>query len=168
MSATALTAGRMNKTMKTKTDKAKLTNRKNTPPSVKAALEEVCHALAVISEGYSNAADNLPENLQGSMRHDELQEAGDAVQQIAEALEDVVGQIEEVDCLDYDDEPSSQPRPKLAEATVKVSKLPWSSSKPVLFRRCEQVVDEVTRQVSAQWPEFAELLNELDWGSAMI
>ncbi len=150
------------------TKNTKPSDGKNALPSVKAALEEVCHALSVISEGYSNAADNLPENLQGSMRHDELQEAGDAVQQIAEALEDVVGQIEEMDCPDYDDEPSSQPRPKLAEATVKVSKLPWSSSKPVLFRRCQQVLDEVRCQVSAQWPEFAELLDEVDWGSAMI
>lgn len=58
-------------------------------------LQEQQSAISEIADEEQDKADNMPENMQMSDRHDEFEEIASMLTDASDSLEDVIGQIQE-------------------------------------------------------------------------
>lgn len=60
------------------------------------AIKAIQSAIELILQDEENAYENMPENLQGSYRGEESEEAQDNLQSAIDALEEAIGYLEDI------------------------------------------------------------------------
>ncbi len=70
--------------------------RRNRISVVNSRLNVLAEELRSIKEEEENYYDNIPENLQGSMRAEESEEAIDLLDEVVDKIEEIVDQLREI------------------------------------------------------------------------
>lgn len=70
--------------------------RRNRISVVNSRLNVLAEELEHIKEEEENYYDNIPENLQGSMRAEESEEAIDLLDEVVDKIEEIVDQLREI------------------------------------------------------------------------
>ena len=125
-------------------------------PTIAEVLTEVVDHFRGISEECESQRANLPENLQGSSKEDELSEMADATQRASEDLEDIISTLDEAE--GDDDEGSN--RNQISAMCIKPPRF-IGGSRPKRIGRLVEIIETVAEAVKPRSADLDEKLSEV-------
>jgi ParB-like chromosome segregation protein Spo0J/gas vesicle protein len=121
--------------------------------TAKEVLEKVCDYLSGIGDEVQDWADNMPDNLQASAKHDDAEQAGSEIEQLSERLSDVMsGMDENAEVEEYEELPS--------QVRLRPPRF-IRGSRPKQVGRLIEVIDAVAEAIKDRAADVAEELRDV-------